>query len=81
MEIMTGGELFEHIIEKETFDEDMAQQIMAPVFDAVIYCHERGIIHRDIKPENLLLSGQNLDESIIKISDFGLARHIKVEKN
>ena len=49
---------------------------MAPVFDAVIYCHERDIIHRDIKPENLLLSGKNLDDSIIKISDFGLARYI-----
>ena len=54
----------------------MAQKIMAPVFDAVIYCHERDIIHRDIKPENLLLSGKNLDDSIIKISDFGLARYI-----
>jgi calcium/calmodulin-dependent protein kinase I len=76
MELMTGGELFDHIIKKETFDEEMAQKIMAPVFDAVIYCHERDIIHRDIKPENLLLSGKNLDDSIIKISDFGLARYI-----
>jgi calcium/calmodulin-dependent protein kinase I len=57
----------------------MAQKIMAPVFDAVIYCHERDIIHRDIKPENLLLSGMNLDDSIIKISDFGLARYIDAE--
>ena len=24
MELMTGGELFDHIIEKETFDEEMA---------------------------------------------------------
>ena len=81
MELMTGGELFDHIIKKETFDEDMAQKIMAPVFDAVIYCHERDIIHRDIKPENLLLSGKNLDESIIKISDFGLARYINSEED
>lgn len=76
MELMTGGELFDHIIEQETFNEALAQKIMAPVFDAVIYCHERDIIHRDIKPENLLLSGKNLDDSIIKISDFGLARYI-----
>ena len=50
---------------------------MAPVFDAMIYCHERGVVHRDIKPENLLLSGKTLDDSIIKMSDFGLARYIE----
>jgi len=76
MELMCGGELFDHIIEQETFNEERAQSIMAPVFDAVIYCHERDIIHRDIKPENLLLSGKDLSDSIIKISDFGLARYI-----
>lgn len=96
MELMTGGEvskqtygynfllliqLFDHIIEKETFDEEMAQKIMTPVFDAVIYCHERNIVHRDIKPENLLLSGKNLDDSIIKISDFGLARYINASSD
>jgi calcium/calmodulin-dependent protein kinase I len=58
----------------------MAQKIMAPVFDAVIYCHDRDIIHRDIKPENLLLSGKDLNDSIIKISDFGLARYINTEE-
>ena len=55
MELMQGGELFDHIIEKETFSEELAHKIMAPLFDAVIYCHDLGIVHRDIKPENLVL--------------------------
>lgn len=29
---------------------------MKPIFDAVSYCHNIGVIHRDIKPENILLS-------------------------
>ena len=49
---------------------------MAPIFDAVIYCHERGIVHRDIKPENLLLTNKNVDIAVVKVSDFGLARYI-----
>ena len=49
---------------------------MAPIFDAVIYCHELGIVHRDIKPENLLLSSKDVGQAIVKISDFGLARYV-----
>jgi serine/threonine protein kinase len=42
-----------------------------------MYCHELGIIHRDLKPENLLLTTKNIDQAIVKISDFGIARHIE----
>jgi calcium/calmodulin-dependent protein kinase I len=55
--------------------------MMAPIFDAVMYCHDLGIVHRDIKPENLLLSNKDADEAIVKISDFGLARYIDPEEN
>jgi calcium/calmodulin-dependent protein kinase I len=39
MELMQGGELFDHIVQKETFDEETARQLMVPIFDAVNYCH------------------------------------------
>src|SRR4030043_1357711 len=45
-----------------------------PVLDGVQALHEAGIIHRDLKPENFLLDGD-----IPKISDFGLARSVKLE--
>jgi serine/threonine protein kinase len=51
-------QLFDHIMAKESFDETSAHQMMAPIFDAVMYCHEHGIAHRDLKPENLLLSSK-----------------------
>jgi serine/threonine protein kinase len=38
--------------------------------------HDHGIIHRDIKPSNLILSnaGQEFEEPVVKVLDFGLAR-------
>ena len=66
-------------MEKERFNEAEARDVIAPIFDALIYCHKLGIIHRDIKPENLLFSSKDQSTSIIKVSDFGLARFIDGE--
>jgi calcium/calmodulin-dependent protein kinase I len=76
MELLQGGELFEQILKNEKFTEQTAREIVAPIFDALIYCHELGIIHRDIKPENLLFSTKDEATAIIKVSDFGLARFV-----
>jgi serine/threonine protein kinase len=46
------------------------------LFDAVIYCHELGVVHRDLKPENILLSCPNFKEASIKICDFGISHII-----
>ena len=73
---MTGGELFETILEKESYSEKEAADTIRPIIDAINYCHSLNIIHRDIKPENLLYSSKNQAEAIIKVSDFGLARYI-----
>lgn len=35
--------------------------------------HKHGFFHRDLKPDNLLVQ----NNSIVKISDFGLVREIK----
>lgn len=76
MELMTGGELFDTILEKEQHTEKEAADTIRPIIDAINYCHSLNIIHRDIKPENLLYSCRNPASRIIKVSDFGLARFI-----
>jgi len=43
--------------------------------DAIRYCHSLGIAHRDLKPENLLYETKDAG-SVIKVTDFGLARFI-----
>ena len=75
---MTGGELFDQIMEKEFYSEREAAETIRPIIDAIQYCHSLNIIHRDIKPENLLYSNKNPEKAIIKVSDFGLARYISV---
>jgi len=79
MELMTGGELFDSILEKEYYSEREAAETIRPIIDAIKYCHSLNIIHRDIKPENLLYSSKNATTAIIKVSDFGLARYISNE--
>lgn len=79
MELMKGGELFEQIMDKDSLSEQEVHNLMVPVFDAVIYCHERGIVHRDIKPENLLLTTKDLMTALVKVTDFGLARSVSVD--
>jgi calcium/calmodulin-dependent protein kinase I len=75
MEIMTGGELFDRIVEKEHYSEKEAADTIRPIVDAIRYCHSMGIAHRDLKPENLLYATTD-PNSIIKITDFGLAKVI-----
>ncbi|KAL4130230.1 hypothetical protein PRIC2_006236 [Phytophthora ramorum] len=76
MEEMSGGELFDRIVEKEKYSEKEASCVVKKLADALLYCHNQGIVHRDLKPENLLY--QSTDENAeIKIADFGLAKLIK----
>eukprot|EP00937_MAST-01D_sp_MAST-1D-sp2_P000194 g194.t1 len=73
MELMTGGELFDHIIDKGTLSEAEAAGVIKQVASSLAYCHKQGVVHRDLKPENLLLGkGSSLDR--VKIADFGFAK-------
>ncbi|EGR32749.1 protein kinase domain protein [Ichthyophthirius multifiliis] len=78
MELMTGGELFDRIVEKETYSEKEAVDVIRPIVDAINYCNKMGIAHRDLKPENLLYNSPDPDATI-KITDFGLAKVISDE--
>ena len=79
MELMTGGDLFDKIIDTFVFTEDEVREAIRVIIDSVGYLHFQGIIHRDIKPENLMLSSKDLGISKLKISDFGLARFLDTE--
>jgi len=81
MELVTGGELFDRIVEKGSYSEKDAADLIKQVLSAVAYMHEEGVVHRDLKPENLLYysSSSNIKsgpdaESKIMISDFGLSK-------
>lgn len=46
LELLTGGELFERIVEKEHFSEKEAAVCIKQVTLAVKYMHEINIVHR-----------------------------------
>ncbi|XP_039496615.1 calcium/calmodulin-dependent protein kinase type 1 isoform X2 [Drosophila santomea] len=73
MELVTGGELFDRIVEKGSYTEKDASHLIRQILEAVDYMHEQGVVHRDLKPENLLYYSPDEDSKIM-ISDFGLSK-------
>ncbi|KJE92873.1 calcium/calmodulin-dependent protein kinase I [Capsaspora owczarzaki ATCC 30864] len=73
MELVTGGELFDRILEKGYYTERDAAKLVKDILSAVQYLHSAGIVHRDLKPENLLFFSKDEDSKIM-ITDFGLSR-------
>ncbi|KAM7276704.1 hypothetical protein ACFE04_018570 [Oxalis oulophora] len=69
LEFVTGGELFDKIVNNGRMREDEARRYFQQLINAVDYCHSRGVYHRDLKPENLLLDAYGN----LKVSDFGLS--------
>jgi calcium/calmodulin-dependent protein kinase I len=73
MELVNGGELFYKIVDKGSYSEKDARDIVLQLAEGVDYLHKQGVAHRDLKPENLLCS-ENSDGVVIKIADFGLSK-------
>ena len=69
-EFQEGGELFDRIMECQSFNEEMARNVMEQVLSAVLYLHKHGFIHRDLKPENIIFETKD-PKSKIKVIDFG----------
>lgn len=46
---VTGGELFDRIVEKGSYTEKDASGLIRQVLEAVDYMHEQGVVHRDLK--------------------------------
>jgi len=74
MELCSGGELFDRIIEAGHFTEVQAATLMKQIVQAIFFMHENHVCHRDLKPENFLFQSKDkLEQTSIKIIDFGLS--------
>ena len=75
-EKLSGGELFDRIVERGCFTEKDAAAATRQIVSALEYLHSQKITHRDLKPENLLYqqnSGSN--DEVLKVADFGLSHN------
>lgn len=50
MELITGGELFDKIVQNKRFEEKVARRYFHQLIDGLSYCHGKKIAHRDLKP-------------------------------
>uniref|UniRef100_A0A8C5HFT7 non-specific serine/threonine protein kinase n=1 Tax=Gouania willdenowi TaxID=441366 RepID=A0A8C5HFT7_GOUWI len=77
LELVSGGELFDFLAEKESLTEEEATQFLKQILDGVYYLHSKRIAHFDLKPENIMLLDKNVPNPRIKLIDFGIAHQIK----
>ena len=73
MEVASGGELFDQIIDSTrspvAMNEATARKFMIQLLKGVQHCHSCGVAHRDLKLENVLLT----EDGVVKVIDFGLS--------
>jgi serine/threonine protein kinase/class 3 adenylate cyclase len=84
LEFVAGTSLGSLLAERGRLEESVALGIAADVSRALADAHERGIVHRDVKPDNILVelpegsrvTRKSVGAIHVKLSDFGLARHV-----
>jgi len=70
MEFVSGGCVFDWVMEHGPMPPVMAVQVTLDVCRALAYTHETGVVHRDVKPQNVLVSR----DGVGKLIDFGIAK-------
>nr|XP_015224323.1 PREDICTED: uncharacterized protein LOC102690036 [Lepisosteus oculatus] len=76
VELISGGELFDFIAEKENLSETDAIEFMVQILKAVGFMHSKHFAHFDLKPENIMLLDKVVPHPHIKLIDFGLAQRL-----
>ncbi|XP_071115765.1 death-associated protein kinase 1-like [Haliotis cracherodii] len=75
LELVSGGELFDYISEKDHLGEEEASAFIKQILEGVQHLHNKNIAHLDLKPENIMMLNSNSQD--IKLIDFGLAQKIR----
>jgi len=75
------NELFEEIVNRRSFTENDAKEVIRNIIEGVAYIHNLGIVHRDLKPENVIwMENPETHQITLKIIDFGFARNCNEEQ-
>ncbi|KAJ1392758.1 Serine/threonine-protein kinase, active site [Sesbania bispinosa] len=76
MELCSGGELFDRIVERGHYTERKAAKLARTIVSVIESCHSLGVMHRDLKPENFLFVDGH-EDSTLKAIDFGMSVFFK----
>lgn len=81
MELITGGELFEKVVEEDNLTERQVVRYMRQILFAVQHMHRYNMVHLDLKPENILcVGGDPPGYEKLKLIDLGMARILDKNK-
>jgi len=75
MELLKGEDLEHTIVRLGALSPVAATRIISQAAVGLGKAHASGIIHRDIKPANIFMTQRDSGDSIVKILDFGIAKH------
>ena len=78
LEFVAGINLGDRLKQQGRLAEAEALAIAADIARGLAAAHEHRIVHRDIKPDNVLLAQSAKPKAMceVKLTDFGLARHV-----
>ena len=74
MQYYEAGSL-EHLLQHEQLSLEQRYDILLQILNGIDYLHSHDIIHRDLKPQNILIDRYK-DKLTIKITDFGISKHL-----
>lgn len=74
MERLHGESLHDVLSLRRALPYQEALEYLAPVMEALVVLHGRGMIHRDLKPSNIFLSRAPDGVLVPKLLDFGIVK-------
>lgn len=78
MDYLEGSNLMDEIRKETRLDLVRATWIFCQACDALNLAHKRDLIHRDLKPSNFMLVDEEQHDDVVKLVDFGIAKHLTV---
>lgn len=78
MDYLEGSNLKEEIKKEKRLDLIRSTWIFCQACDALNYAHKRELIHRDLKPSNFMLVDEEQQDDVVKLVDFGIAKHLGI---
>eukprot|EP00344_Euplotes_crassus_P002090 CAMPEP_0197010444 /NCGR_PEP_ID=MMETSP1380-20130617/54308_1 /TAXON_ID=5936 /ORGANISM="Euplotes crassus, Strain CT5" /LENGTH=371 /DNA_ID=CAMNT_0042432365 /DNA_START=56 /DNA_END=1172 /DNA_ORIENTATION=+ len=72
LDLLSGGDIYSHIMKEKHFTEERARFYAAEMVLALGHLHDNEIVYRDLKPQNIVID----NEGHVKLTDLDSRRRI-----